>query len=64
MNEDFNDIGEDESLDLLKTATDAAVKLVESPAILEIVQNEGDLLLFFDCLMQDYVHNEMNLDIE
>lgn len=27
-------------------------------------QNESDLLLMFDCLMQDYIHNEMQLDIE
>ena len=57
-------IEEDESLDMLRQATDAAMQLVQSEIIKKTVQNESDLLLFFDCLMQDYIHNHMAMDIE
>ena len=29
-----------------------------------MVRTEGDLLLFFDCLMHDYIHAELGQDIE
>ena len=49
----------------------AALDLVKSDVILKIVckatdpyQNESALLVFFDCLMQDYVKESMEMDIE
>ena len=38
VNEEFEAVDEDESLDMLKKATDAAVKLLKSPEILQIVK--------------------------
>ena len=62
--EELESIQEDESLELLKQATDAALQLVEAPKILKSVKGESDLLLIFDCLMQDYIHEHMNYDVE
>ena len=56
---------------MLKQAMDAALDLVKSETILKIAckttdpyQNESALLVFFDCLMQDYVKESMEMDIE
>ena len=59
LHEENEAIDESESLGLLKQATDAALELVQSEIILSIVQNESDLLVFFDCIMQDYVNESM-----
>ena len=57
-------MNEDESLELLEQATDAAIQLLQQTAVLQLVKNENELLLFFDCLMQDYIFVEMGLDVE
>lgn len=64
IKEEFLEIDEDDSLEMLRQATDAAMELVQSPVILDTVSSEGDLLLFFDCLMQDYIRGTMAMDIE
>ena len=48
----------------MSTATDAALRLVEDPLILSLVASESELLLFFDCLMQDFIHTEMAMEVE
>ena len=62
--EEFAAIDESESLELLKQAMTAALEIVKSRVILGIVQNESALLVFFDCLMQDYIRESMQMDIE
>mmetsp|Transcript_1305 Transcript_1305/g.1962 ORF Transcript_1305/g.1962 Transcript_1305/m.1962 type:complete len:95 (+) Transcript_1305:350-634(+) len=49
---------------MLRQATDAAMELVEIPEIVKTVRTESDLLLIFDCLMQDYINAHMEIDIE
>ena len=58
--EEHYDIDEDESFDLLKQASEAALQLVQAPEILKQVKEaEGDLLLFFDCLMADFIKEDL-----
>ena len=64
LKEEFAGLDSEDSLEMLKQATDAAVQLVQAPEILQMVHSESDLLLFYDCLMQDYIHSEMAIDIE
>ena len=42
----------------------AALELVKSQVILNIVKSESDLLIFFDTLMYDYVVESMQMDYE
>ena len=64
IKEEFVDIDEDESLEMLRQAVDVTLQRIDNLEILNQVTNESDLLFFFDCLMQDYVTYTQGMDIE
>lgn len=62
MSKEHSDITFREAMLMLTEATDAALQFLKTPQLLSAIKQESDLLLFFDGLMVDYIHNELKIN--
>ena len=64
VSKDNQDITFAKALLMLNEATDAALTLLQSSKLVDAVQQESDLLLFFDSLMTDYIYSDLKMDAD
>ena len=71
VSKEYHDIEAEQILAMFKQATDAALEIVAKEEILGLVGREkngdlvqGELLLLFDYVMQDYIMTEFNMGID